>query len=464
MQRNFTDENFERFLQQNADGLRMKPSEKVWKGIDAHLNKKKKRFGFFLGFSILLTSALGYFYFNDTNTAAVQNTSATGNETNGQSAIASNKEVTDAGSNKSRAIEVQMPTSRNNDASVTGGAVSRMSARVIPMYSSAAPLLSGNNTSIARSKPGAPAVENSFAATSPGNSINSSVSAGSALSSANTFIPTIVDSYPDTDREASPPAKKDAVAMSNLPMTIESVTNSYKRLLKNKKFGVQFFFTPTVSYRRLAENKAYARSTGNQQVYNINSAVTHKPDFGFKVGVLGKYAVGSRFKIRGGVQFNVNRYDIKTFNSSYEVATIQFSDRQTLNAVTGYNNFSGYKSDWLENFYFQAAAPVGVEMRVSGNRKTTLGIAANIAPTYILGDKTYLISKDYKNYIEVPWLVRDWNVNTSFETFIGYSTGKVKWQVGPQVSYQMFSTYDSRYPIKEHLFDFGLRVGMSLKK
>jgi len=463
MQRNFTDENFERFLQQNADGLRMKPSEKVWKGIDAHLNKKKKRFGFFLGFSILLTSALGYFYFNENNTAAVQNETAAGDETRGQSTMAPGKESTDLRSDRGGAVEVQMVQSPVINAPVPNASSgSQISARVIPMNTIAAATLSGSNSSVAQLGADRSLFENSSAAGTESRS--GSIAANADVLSSNTFIPTIVDSYPDTDREASPLAKKDAAVMSNLPMTIESVTNSYKRLLKNKKFGVQFFFTPTVSYRRLAENKAYARSTGNQQVYSINSAVTHKPDFGFKVGVMGKYAVGSRFKIRGGVQFNVNRYDIKTFNSSYEVATIQFSDRQTLNAVTGYNNFSGYKSDWLENFYFQVAAPVGVEMRVSGNRKTTLGIAANVAPTYILGDKTYLISKDYKNYIEVPWLVRDWNVNTSFETFVGYSTGKVKWQVGPQVSYQMFSTYDSRYPIKEHLFDFGLRVGMSLKK
>jgi hypothetical protein len=62
----------------------------------------------------------------------------------------------------------------------------------------------------------------------------------------------------------------------------------------------------------------------------------------------------------------------------------------------------------------------------------------------------------------VPWLIRHWNANTAFSTFVAYSTGKVKWQVGPQVRYQLFSSFVKKYPVKENLFDFGLKVGLSL--
>jgi len=61
-------------------------------------------------------------------------------------------------------------------------------------------------------------------------------------------------------------------------------------------------------------------------------------------------------------------------------------------------------------------------------------------------------------------LIRKWNVNSSFETFAAYSTGKINWKVGPQVRYQLLSSFQEKYPVKEHLFDFGLKVGIMLNK
>ena len=38
--------------------------------------------------------------------------------------------------------------------------------------------------------------------------------------------------------------------------------------------------------------------------------------------------------------------------------------------------------------------------------------------------------------------------------------GSVKWIVGPQFRYQMLSSYTDNYPIREHLVDYGLKVGL----
>jgi len=60
MERNFTNGDFEDFLRQNSDELRMRPSDKVWKGVSKNLNRKKRRLGFGLMFGLLLTGGLGY--------------------------------------------------------------------------------------------------------------------------------------------------------------------------------------------------------------------------------------------------------------------------------------------------------------------------------------------------------------------------------------------------------------------
>jgi hypothetical protein len=275
----------------------------------------------------------------------------------------------------------------------------------------------------------------------------------------NDFVSTIVDSYPGTQNANDAVARNEVKQNIMYPLSIESVTNSYTPKFRRGKLGLQLFFTPTVSYRSLRENKGYSGQLG---VYDFNKAIHHKPDLGFQLGLMAKYPVSPKVKLRGGIQFNVNRYDIKTNSSSYEVATIRFSNRQTVNQMTGYNNFNGYKANWLENLYLSVSAPIGAEMKLAGNKRTNFGVAASLQPTYVIGDRAYVISTDYKNYMEVPWLVRDWNVSTGLETFVSSSTGNVKWQVGPQVRYQLLSSYEKKYPVKEHLFDFGLRVGICL--
>ncbi|HEY0066690.1 MAG TPA: hypothetical protein VGB46_04995, partial [Flavisolibacter sp.] len=288
------------------------------------------------------------------------------------------------------------------------------------------------------------------------------------------FKPGVIDSHvPDSElQEKKETTEEKTETKDEYPYTIESVVNSYRAQKKNK-LSFQVFFTPTVSYRKLSENKSYLRSVqpGNlppslTPLYDVNNIVTHKPDIGFELGVAAKYPLTEKLKVRGGVQFNINRYDIKAFNSHTEIATIALNNGnrgvQSLSAPTNYSNMNGYRTNWLQNFYFQVSAPVGVEYKLKGDKNMYFGVAGTVQPTYILGDRAYLISSDYKNYAEVPWLIRRWNVGTNFETFVSYSTGKLQWQVGPQVRYQLLSSFVSKYPVKENLFDFGLKVGVTI--
>ena len=169
----------------------------------------------------------------------------------------------------------------------------------------------------------------------------------------------------------------------------------------------------------------------------------------------------------GGLQFNVSKYDIRAYAYTSEVAIIALSSgpgTNSVSSVSNYRNFGGYSSNWLHNLYFSVSAPLGAELKVAGGNKTYLGISTTLQPTYVLSDRAYLISTDYKNYAKVPSLIRKWNINTSFETFAGYSTGKIKWKVGPQVRYQVLSSFQEKYPVREHLFDYGLKIGIMLNK
>ena len=393
----------------------MRPSDKVWASINNRLNRRRRRFGFLLCFSLLVTGGLGYFLVGNPGATHPSQLAAGIPASSLASKKVSTTQLTNKANPQDQTTDIQpsaiaqniLAHNRRNTAAYTSTLVHPLS-----------------------------------------NDLSTNYTTASTAPVADAFIPTIVDSYDENARTGdNTPAASTQKPATN-PLTIESVFNRYQP--RTGKLGLQVYFTPTFSYRKLHDN-------------NINNVVTHKPDFGFEIGLRAKYPIARNLKVIGGLQFNVNRYDIKTFNSVPQYATIRLnSGRDSVSAATSYNNFGGYRSNWLENFFFQISAPVGIELRIKGNNRTQFGIATTLQPTYVLGDRAYLLSSDYKNYAEVPRLISRWNMNTSLETFVAYGTGRLKWQVGPQVRYQVFSTYDRKYPVKENLFDFGLKVGISL--
>src|SRR5688500_6354014 len=54
MESNFN-KDFEQYVKQNADQYRMFPSDKVWRGVNSALHTRRKWYGFWLGFILLMT-------------------------------------------------------------------------------------------------------------------------------------------------------------------------------------------------------------------------------------------------------------------------------------------------------------------------------------------------------------------------------------------------------------------------
>jgi hypothetical protein len=446
MQRKINHDDFERFLQQNADQVRMYPSSAVWKNISKDLNRRRRRLIAFVASLIITISTGGYFFWNEFNVTPDQN-----------------NKVSD---------------------------VSKMVPALLPKHSITSKIhyleQPGQESSIQSSRPNNGRPENPLLEIIPAHSEriiesrenllaflqDEQASSFSRMSGAiNEMIVlqhenNLPKSFPLNEFSQS---IKDVPAPFNEEKAEEAVANIKT---KERNLNWQIFFSPNISYRKLSENKSFVPPTAPPSstlnyigLYDVNNAVTHKPNIGFELGITSKYSVSKSTKLRAGFQFNVSRYDIKAFNYVPEVATITLNNGYSVdfvNTISNYRNFNGGKTNWLKNFYFQASVPLGVEVKVTGNDKMHVGVASTLQPTYVIGDMAYLITNDYKNYAELPWLIRRWNVNTNLETFVSYSTGKTKWQVGPQVRYQLLSSFVSKYPVKENLFDFGLKVGVTL--
>jgi len=425
------DREFEQFLKENADNHRLYPADSVWENIHARLHPKKRwplTAILLLAFTTGSITWIGYGErsIESVRSASTREASATTNEivsdfvsdvpqfVNG---LAKAKEVS---STEAPMVSVQISATKIEPA-IAIADVQEISSEV--------------TTSISSNKPTALTVE------------PASVSSDA--------INTTEPSY---------------------PLSIESVTNSYQRQKHSPRFRWQLHFTPTVSYRSLKEDQKFiAQARMNLSAAplaastELSNVINHRPDLGMQLGLLGTYPLGKRLDLIAGLQFNVSKYDIKAFNYPTEVATIAlvnaWGGSTAVTTVTSFrsNGFMN-KASWLRNYYYSLSAPVGLEWRILGKKQNHWGFSGTIQPTYMVGNRSYIISMDYQNYAEVPYLINKWNLNVGLETYAKFTVGKTDFRVGPQVRYQLFSSFKKGYPVSEHLYDFGVKLGIQLGK
>ena len=282
------------------------------------------------------------------------------------------------------------------------------------------------------------------------------------------------------DRQTVPNVNSKASVSPKEKLSITAITQepAITKSKKHKSFNWQLHLTPTVTYRKLKEDSKFiesARTSMSMSVpsfatnSDIKNVVKHRPDMGIQFGLTGRAAISKRLSLTTGLQFNVSKYDIKAYSYPNEVATIAYSNTygypSSISTVTSYRiNGAMNSANWLRNYYFSAAIPVGIEWRLAGTQKNYWGISATVQPTYVLGNRAYVISTNYQNYAEVPYLTRKWNLNFGFETFAKVKIGSANLRVGPQFRYQAFSSFIKEYPVQEHLFDFGVKMGLILGK
>jgi hypothetical protein len=241
---------------------------------------------------------------------------------------------------------------------------------------------------------------------------------------------------------------------------------------KTSKFDYTVYITPSASYRSLKEDKnAILKQSSNvggpiaiNYISDVNQVVRHKPGTGMEAGVSLGYNLTSKLKLKTGLQINARQYSIEAFLSTNDLATIAYFSGGRIDSLVAFSSYrvsGGYESTELENRYYQVSIPIGLEYEVAGNKNIQLKIAAAIQPTYMISDNAFLISTDFKNYIESPEMTRKWNMNANVETFLSIKSGSYKWQFGPQFRYQLRPTSLDKYPIREYLMDYGVKIGVT---
>jgi hypothetical protein len=476
MESNFNNRDFERFVKQNADQYRMFPSEKVWKNIHGALHTRRRWYGIALALLLITTTVVTWVMLVPDNRSE---------KLASISSLQIGNVIKPGNTDEIPSIAVTGPVKIAEPK--TAFIVTAVSTQKDPfaVYPSAADYaLVEEARDIAETENNSDLVDAPVAMVRPEATTRAVLPQASSIRKENKPV-TVLASSPSIalpelsniaslDKPAEEPAadqKKEETVNMKLPVIPERVEKELIKSNAKKKLSWHAYLTPTISYRNLKENTEflaaarynnYVNGTPNPYSTDVNTVVNHRPDLGFQVGVRTAYPLSQWFSITGGFQLSVSKYDIKAYDHPAEMTTIALSDR-SMSTVSSLRNTNGYNENWLRNFYFSASLPVGIELKLSDGTKNYFGVAGTLQPTYVLDNRAYLISSDYKNYAEVPSLTRRWNMNTSFEIFSAHTTGKVRWRVGPQLRYQTMSSFAKNYPIKEHLFDFGLKLGIQLK-
>ena len=254
--------------------------------------------------------------------------------------------------------------------------------------------------------------------------------------------------------------------------------------VKNKKqasrWEMQFYVTPSISYRKLEDDKVrlnYSPSVAtssiasvpplalNSSASSVDNAVHHTPALGMELGAAVLYNITPSFKFKTGLQFNIRQYYIDA-SQSFGIATIAIVQNNHLDSVNIYstlsNSTNGFNTTKIDTRLYQISIPIGFQLDLIHGKRLGISAGASVQPTFTLNKNVYMISTDYKYYANGAPFFRKWNFNTSVDLNITYNTGNLKWSFGPQIRYQHLPTYNDIYPIKEYRWDYGLKIGVTL--
>jgi hypothetical protein len=289
---------------------------------------------------------------------------------------------------------------------------------------------------------------------------------------------------PVANPSQSETAKEVAEANTN-PVSLNvnsAVTNEEKAWIENyalqnkpaaKKWkgrlGYQFYVTPAVNYRKLT-TKVKGSATPFATTGDINNSISQKPGFGFEAGLGLNYAIAKRLQFKAGLQFNYTNYDISADQASHPiVTTILLNDPSTgysysaarTSTISNSFNTAASRPVTLHNRTYQVSLPIGFAYKLSSHDNVEWFAAATLQPSYYFGGKAHLISTDLKSYVSDPSSISSWNLNLGFETYMNFKLGTYNLQIGPQVRYQVNSTYKRDVALIEKPYAIGLKFGLT---
>ncbi|QNA43944.1 porin family protein [Lacibacter sediminis] len=438
----YQDESFERMLKDKADEYRMYPSQQSWENIQKRIRPKNNLFNFKsigLSAALLLGFAISI---SDEQTTKDTNSSFVTNFMDDQEVP-----VTTAQSQKNTAkvIPISAAIRVNRISTEFPETITTESVETPVNESIAQPFEIAASIATEEEMPSLPKAT---------VTIEPSSLKPSAPAIINTVEEKTIDIVPNESSISVEPDPGEANLSANLDLPVITVPKPKRQL--------QFYIASSASYRVLySDNKL---TFGNLLQQDPEKVAKHSPSLGVEFGTAVLLPLSKNINFRTGIQINYTRYNVELFRSNPQVATVIMNNNngviQRVTSLSSQNNSGLFKSDEVANETYQLSIPIGFEFRLAGKRKLQWNLATNIQPTYLLSASGYLLTSNFEKYIKAPDLLSNLNLNTALETFLRWNVKDIQLQAGPQLRYQLFSNSQEGYPIKEHLVDYGFRIGI----
>lgn len=271
------------------------------------------------------------------------------------------------------------------------------------------------------------------------------------------------------------PSADDKEWMENFAFENKRSIGRFNKFKNNST--LTYYITPSMGFRNIMKpNKEVAAATAGAQQYMLtpntssSTSLNQRSALNMEMGMSVKYKATKSFAVKGGLQLNFTQYNIEAMMLDHPTQTALVVEGENGGAALSYrssiyaNTDDGRSNVTLQSKTMQLSAPIGVDMKIMGNKKLTWNAAATIQPTYVFGGKVYAISYDSKNYVQDNSFLRRVNLNVGAETYLTYELKNgAQFVAGPQVRYQLLSTYDKQFKVDERLYNIGLKVGIVKK-
>jgi hypothetical protein len=437
----YQDESFERMLKDKADEYRMYPSQQSWENIQKRIRPKNNLFNFkSLGLSAALL--LGFaISISDEQTPKETNSSFVTNFIDDQELPAI---TTKAQNNTAKVIPITAAIRVNQ---ISTEFPETITAEAIETPVSESNVQPSETAALITTEEEMPSLTKATVTIEP-----SSLKPSAPVT--NAVVEKTIDIVPNESSISVEPDLVEADLSANLDLPVITVPKPKRQ--------VQFYIASSASYRVLYNDNKL--TFGNLSQQDPEKVAKHSPSLGVEFGTAVLLPLSKNINFRTGIQLNFTRYNVELFRSSPQVATVILNNNngviQRVTSLSSQNNSGLFKSDEVANETYQLSIPIGLEFRLAGKRKLQWSLATNIQPTYLLSASGYLLTSNFEKYIKAPDLLSNLNLNTAIETFLRWNVKDIQLQAGPQLRYQLFSNSQEGYPIKEHLVDYGFRIGI----
>lgn len=516
MENEFYTGEFEQLIKEKADQFRMYPSKRVWHSIYNNLHPSRRWPSVVM--SLLLISSLmliGYLHTGDnTVTRQINSTSFTEpvNEINNTQNINNNNQISGypktqqpvtayAGAfddvityetdfTKYTVVKSNRPDNFNTSAVITDAAIttdkktaennSDELIQSMDTYIKSNKVFTDGAVTNKKNKPNT-AKSTTGKNSNPDELIEDNTANGLNIVTANKTRPSNPAAKNNNEDDLSKLTDESKKAITQISEKSNTLTNEEKAWIENyalqnkpsqkrwkDRVAFQFYATPAVNYRKLStKSKGSATAFANA---DINEVISQKPGLGVEAGAGLTYGVTKRLQLRGGLQFNYTNYNIDAGQNNHPIITTillndpatgySYAAARTSTTSNSYNS-STLQPVTLHNRTYQVSVPLGFAYKLSSENNVDWFAGATVQPTYVFGGKAHLISSDLKNYVDEPSSIRTWNMSLGFETYMNFKLGTYNLQVGPQVRYQVFSTYRKDVALIEKPYAIGLKFGLT---